>query len=71
MLALVSSLGNSSLDDLQHLQDHPELQLHFRQGWRAREVAVRLVEGEGLKLFVVLHRSAATLRRPQGYMPVA
>lgn len=35
---------------------HPDLQHYLATGWKVRESAPRLTEGEGLKLFVVLHR---------------
>lgn len=70
MFALVSPRGNSSLDDAQDIQDHPELQMRLRQGWRVKHVAVRLVEREGLKLLVVLHRRAAAPRRTRKRKPL-
>lgn len=47
----------------ERVEAHPDLAPLLRQGWRVKSVAPRVVEGEGLKFLVVLHRPR--LKRPR------
>ncbi|MDX1531770.1 MAG: hypothetical protein R3362_09615 [Rhodothermales bacterium] len=42
------------------VESHPELRALRQEGWEVKSIAPRFVEGEGLKLLVVLQRARRT-----------
>ena len=43
------------------VEHHPEVSPLLQEGWAIKSAVPRLVEGEGVKLLVVLHRSSRVL----------